>query len=53
MKEIVAGLTLILFFLYMAFATFVFEWRNPKANRMSLVREFTHVVKFEKMEKYQ
>lgn len=53
MKQDITVLVLVLALCYWALASFVFEWRNPKANRLSLVRDFVHVVKFEKMEKYQ
>ncbi len=39
--------------LYLVVACAVFQWRNPKANRMSLLRHFGKVVTFEKMEEYQ
>lgn len=49
-------LLLVLFSLgsvYITVAAAAFEWRNPKANRMCVFRDFHGVVMFEKMEKYQ
>ena len=28
-------------------------WRNPKANTMTCLRDFKHVIVFDKMETYQ
>lgn len=41
------------FFLYMAAAWAVFQWRNPTANEMSVFRDFGAVVKWQKLERYQ
>lgn len=39
--------------LYLAVAANVWAWRNPKANQMTVWREFGSVVTFKKLEKYQ
>lgn len=39
--------------LYFSIAVAIFEYRNPKANRMSIIRDFMSIVQFEKLEKYQ
>lgn len=44
---------LVIFILYCAVATTVFQYRNPKANDMCIFREFGDVIKFNKLEKYQ
>lgn len=38
---------------YLAVACAVFEWQNPKANRMFLFRDFHEVLTFQKLDTYQ
>jgi hypothetical protein len=39
--------------LYLALSCAVFSYKNPKANSMSLFREFSDVVHWKTVEKYQ
>jgi hypothetical protein len=38
---------------YIGIASAVFQFRNPTANSFSLYRDFTSVVRFEKLPEYQ
>lgn len=40
-------------FLYLALACTVWEFRNPKANKTTLITELPHVLKWERLPKYQ
>lgn len=42
-----------LMILFYGMACFVFEWRNPTANKLATMREFYSVVTFKKLDKYQ
>lgn len=44
---------LYLFMAYAGIAFTVFQWRNPTANRLSFYRDFSAVIRFEKLAKYQ
>lgn len=39
--------------IYAGVAFTVFQWRNPTANRLSFYRDFSAVMRFEKLAKYQ
>lgn len=39
--------------LYLGIASAVFRWRNPTANRMTVIREFRSVLTFQKLDVYQ
>jgi len=45
--------TAIVLLAYVGAAFAVFQWRNPCANSMSCLREFSSVMKFEKLQRYQ
>jgi hypothetical protein len=38
---------------YWATAAFCFQWRNPKANSVQLIREFPSVITFQRLDRYQ
>jgi hypothetical protein len=44
---------LILVLLYLWAANFAFQYRNPKANSASFFREFTQMLTWKKLDKYQ
>ena len=50
---IIWALILIVWIIYGCIFGTAFMWRNPKANTMSIVREFKNVITFEKMDCYQ
>lgn len=50
---IISSGLLLLGVLYFGIASAAFQWNNPKANRLQVFREFSSVIRFEKMEKYQ
>lgn len=43
----------ILAFTWIALACTIWEFRNPKANKTTLLTEFKHVIRFEKLPRYQ
>lgn len=51
-EPILAVIYLLAFF-YIAIACTVWEFRNPKANKTTLLTEFKHVICFEKLPRYQ
>lgn len=57
MKDLAIGVSILMFalalFFYSAIAWPVFEWRNPKANRMAYYRHPVEVMSFEKMPEFQ
>ncbi len=38
---------------YLSIATVIWEFRNPKANKMTVYTHFSDVIKFNKLEKFQ
>jgi hypothetical protein len=52
MKTFVLAL-LVLILLYVWAANFAFQYRNPKANSASFFREFSKVMTWQKLDKYQ
>lgn len=42
-----------LFIVYLAFASAVWQWRNPLANRMTVFTEFRSVISLKKLPEYQ
>lgn len=51
--KLLGQLLLLAFALYCAVSSTVFRWRNPKANDMAVLREVVHVLRFEKLDRYQ
>ena len=47
------GVSFCIAVLYVVIACAVFEFRNPLANRMAVFRDFTDVMQFNKLDKYQ
>ena len=52
MKDFVLAL-LVLVLLYLWSAQFTFQYRNPKANSACFFREFSKVMTWQKLDKYQ
>lgn len=51
--KLIFGILFILFTFYLAISCAVFEFRNPKANRMFLFRNFSEVLTWQKLDTYQ
>ena len=47
-----AGFILVLT-MYIVTAALVFQYRNPTANQMQVLKEFDHVIFLEKLDEYQ
>lgn len=52
--SIIIGYTLfVMAIFYIAIASSIWEYRNPKANRMTVLTHFGDVIKLKKLEKFQ
>jgi hypothetical protein len=52
-KKNILALLFLTVMLYVGIASTVFQWRNPTANQMSFWRDFSSVMTFKKLDKYQ
>jgi hypothetical protein len=51
--SIIAKTIITLLIFYVVISWHIFQWRNPKANRMTFFTHFTEIVMLEKLEIFQ